>query len=163
MVYFQTKNPSLGKFWRALDWQMLIYFMSIGNLWNIFLPLGTFCVRMVNYFQFWYHVPRKIWQHSSIHNLSTAPSLLVSSFEWILANKYCKNQYNHQTVEIWHDVIGKYRNILKILGANDKSEMFKKLLFLRLRPTFIRVVCVKIRKGRVYMALTSGTTDFCST
>jgi hypothetical protein len=29
MVCFQTKNPNLGKFWRALDWKMLIYFMTI--------------------------------------------------------------------------------------------------------------------------------------
>jgi hypothetical protein len=24
MVYFQTKNPNLGKFWTALDWKMLV-------------------------------------------------------------------------------------------------------------------------------------------
>jgi hypothetical protein len=24
MVYFQNKNPNLGKFWRALGWKMLI-------------------------------------------------------------------------------------------------------------------------------------------
>jgi hypothetical protein len=24
MVYFQTKNPNFCKFWRALDWKMLI-------------------------------------------------------------------------------------------------------------------------------------------
>jgi hypothetical protein len=29
MVYFQTKNTSLGKFWRALQWKMLVYFMAI--------------------------------------------------------------------------------------------------------------------------------------
>jgi hypothetical protein len=29
MVYFQAKNPYLGKFWRALDWKMSIYFMAI--------------------------------------------------------------------------------------------------------------------------------------
>jgi hypothetical protein len=27
MVYFQSKN--LGKFWSALDWKMLLYFMAI--------------------------------------------------------------------------------------------------------------------------------------
>jgi hypothetical protein len=32
MVSFQIKNPNLGKFWRALDWKMLIYCMA---LWNI--------------------------------------------------------------------------------------------------------------------------------
>jgi hypothetical protein len=29
MVCFQTKNPNLDKFWRALDWKMLTYFMAI--------------------------------------------------------------------------------------------------------------------------------------
>jgi hypothetical protein len=27
MVYFQTKNPTLGKFWSALEWKMLVYFI----------------------------------------------------------------------------------------------------------------------------------------
>jgi hypothetical protein len=35
MVYFQTKNPDLGKFTRALEWKMLIYFMAILNIWDI--------------------------------------------------------------------------------------------------------------------------------
>jgi hypothetical protein len=29
MVCFQTKNPNLGKFWRALQWKILVYFMTI--------------------------------------------------------------------------------------------------------------------------------------
>jgi hypothetical protein len=37
MVYFQTKNPNLGKFWRALEWALLVYFMVI---WNILRPFG---------------------------------------------------------------------------------------------------------------------------
>jgi hypothetical protein len=37
MVYFQTKNPNLGKFWRALEWKMIIYYMII---WNILRPFG---------------------------------------------------------------------------------------------------------------------------
>jgi hypothetical protein len=32
MVCFQTKNPNLGKFWRALEWKMLKYFMAIWNI-----------------------------------------------------------------------------------------------------------------------------------
>jgi hypothetical protein len=32
MVHFQTKNPNLGKFWRALEWEMLLYFMAIRNI-----------------------------------------------------------------------------------------------------------------------------------
>jgi hypothetical protein len=67
MVYFHTKNPNSGKFWSALDWKMLIYFTSISNIlhtFGIFYDhLGsTFCVHLVHFFWFWYHVPRKIWQ-----------------------------------------------------------------------------------------------------
>jgi hypothetical protein len=36
MVYFQTKNPNLGKFFRYLDRKILIRFMSIWNIWLIF-------------------------------------------------------------------------------------------------------------------------------
>jgi hypothetical protein len=34
---FRTKNPNLGKFWRALERKMLVYFMVI---WNILLSFG---------------------------------------------------------------------------------------------------------------------------
>jgi hypothetical protein len=37
MVYFQAKNPNFGKIWRALEWKMLLYFMTI---WNIKRPFG---------------------------------------------------------------------------------------------------------------------------
>jgi hypothetical protein len=37
MVCFQTKNPNFGKIWRALEWKMLLYFMTI---WNILRPFG---------------------------------------------------------------------------------------------------------------------------
>jgi hypothetical protein len=39
MVWFQTENPNLGKFWRALDWKRLIYFMAI---WTILWRFGYF-------------------------------------------------------------------------------------------------------------------------
>jgi hypothetical protein len=38
MVCFQTKNPNWGKFWRALEWKILVYFMII---WNILRPIGV--------------------------------------------------------------------------------------------------------------------------
>jgi hypothetical protein len=67
MVSFQTKNPNLGQFWGALVWKMLLYFMAICNIsqtLEIFNDhmYGTFCVHLVHFFRFWYHVPRKIWQ-----------------------------------------------------------------------------------------------------
>jgi hypothetical protein len=57
MVCFQTKDPHLGKFCRALDWKMLIYFMAI---WNILPTFGifydhlvcTFCVHLVHFSRF---------------------------------------------------------------------------------------------------------------
>jgi peroxiredoxin family protein len=41
MVYFQTKNPNLGKFFRAFEWKMLVYFMVI---WSILWPFGNVVV-----------------------------------------------------------------------------------------------------------------------
>jgi hypothetical protein len=38
MLYFQTKNPYLGIFWRDLELKMLVYFVSICN---ILQPIGT--------------------------------------------------------------------------------------------------------------------------
>jgi hypothetical protein len=32
MVYFQNNNPNFGKFRRALEWKMLVYFMSIWDI-----------------------------------------------------------------------------------------------------------------------------------
>jgi hypothetical protein len=39
MVYFQTQIPKLGKFWRVLQWKMLLYFMAI---WSILRPFGMY-------------------------------------------------------------------------------------------------------------------------
>jgi hypothetical protein len=39
MVSFQTKNPTLGIFWKTLEWQMLLYVMAI---YNILRPSGIF-------------------------------------------------------------------------------------------------------------------------
>jgi hypothetical protein len=47
MGCFQTKNPNLSKFWRALEWTMLVYFMVI---WNILWPF-------VNVVEIWYIFP----------------------------------------------------------------------------------------------------------
>jgi hypothetical protein len=58
MVCFQTKNPTLGKLWRALDWKLYIllpvrkfygdlgYFMTI---WYILYSFGTFFPVLVSY------------------------------------------------------------------------------------------------------------------
>jgi hypothetical protein len=44
MVYFQTEFPKLGKFWRVLQWNILVYFSAI---WYIVLPLCIFYCHLV--------------------------------------------------------------------------------------------------------------------
>jgi hypothetical protein len=51
MVYFQTKNTNLGKFWKALKSKMSEYFMAI---WNILWPFGTFYGHFGNLVVMWY-------------------------------------------------------------------------------------------------------------
>jgi hypothetical protein len=50
MAYFQTKKPYFGKFWRVLQWKMLVHFMTI---WSILRPLGIFCGHLVNFMVIW--------------------------------------------------------------------------------------------------------------
>jgi hypothetical protein len=54
MIYFQTKNPTLGKFWRAFDWKIFLYFLAI---WNVLLTIGIFYDG--TFFRFWCHVCTK--------------------------------------------------------------------------------------------------------
>jgi hypothetical protein len=35
MLYFQTKKPNLGKFWRALEWKMLVFFVDLKYIKGI--------------------------------------------------------------------------------------------------------------------------------
>jgi hypothetical protein len=39
-VYFQTKNPDLGKFWRALEWKG--WYMYSVAIWYILCQIGNF-------------------------------------------------------------------------------------------------------------------------
>jgi hypothetical protein len=46
MVYFLTKRPNLGKFWRALEWKRFVYIFydhleCITAVWYILWPYGT--------------------------------------------------------------------------------------------------------------------------
>jgi hypothetical protein len=50
MVYFQTKNPNLGNFWRVLQLMMLVHFMAIRT---ILLPLGIFYGHLVHFVVIW--------------------------------------------------------------------------------------------------------------
>jgi hypothetical protein len=53
MVYFKTNIPKMGRFLRALDWIMFIYFMALKNIlraWKVYkCPFGTGCVDLVQF------------------------------------------------------------------------------------------------------------------
>jgi hypothetical protein len=50
MANFQTKNPNLGKFWKDLQWKVLVYFMAI---WSILCPFRVFCCYLVYFILNW--------------------------------------------------------------------------------------------------------------
>jgi hypothetical protein len=55
MVCFQTKNPNLGKFWRVLEWKILVSFMTI---WSVLRPLEILNGNLVYFVVIWYIFPR---------------------------------------------------------------------------------------------------------
>jgi hypothetical protein len=55
MVFFETKNPNLGKFWRVLQLKMLVYFMPN---WSILGSFGIFCSNLVYLKVIWNIFPR---------------------------------------------------------------------------------------------------------
>jgi hypothetical protein len=55
MVYFQTKNPNLVKFWSVLQWKILVCFMTI---WSILLLLEIIYGQLVYFVVIKYIFPR---------------------------------------------------------------------------------------------------------
>jgi hypothetical protein len=52
MVYFQTKNPTLSKFWKALEWKRLVFSMpNISQLVNLW-PFGNLAANLVHFTPF---------------------------------------------------------------------------------------------------------------
>jgi hypothetical protein len=52
---FQTKNTNLGKFWRVLQWKLLVYLMAI---WSIYSHLVYFVAIWKHFMVIWYIFPR---------------------------------------------------------------------------------------------------------
>jgi hypothetical protein len=56
---FRTKDPNWGKFWRALQWKMLVYFMTIWStytmaIWHILRPFGLSYGRLAYFTAIWH-------------------------------------------------------------------------------------------------------------
>jgi hypothetical protein len=58
MVYFEIKNPNLGKCGRVLQWKMFIANIYYYLLW----PFGILYDILVYFPLFWFVALRKIWQ-----------------------------------------------------------------------------------------------------
>jgi hypothetical protein len=72
MVCFQTKNPNFGKFWRVLQWKILVYFMTIWSILEIFN--GHF----VYYVVIWYIFPGLVF--CTMKNLATLQAGISSNY-----------------------------------------------------------------------------------
>jgi hypothetical protein len=55
-IFFKTNIPLLGKFWRFLQWKMLVYFTVI---WYILWPLGIAYGNLVYFFPVLVRCPKK--------------------------------------------------------------------------------------------------------
>jgi hypothetical protein len=67
---FTIQNPNLGKFWRALELKMLVYFILVflcpfGICYWYFVYFLVICCNFVYFHPFWYIMSRKIWQPCS--------------------------------------------------------------------------------------------------
>jgi hypothetical protein len=59
MVYFQTKNPNLGKFWGVLEWKMLVYFMESWPRYIVYGQLVyAFYAHLAYFMVIWYIFPQ---------------------------------------------------------------------------------------------------------
>jgi hypothetical protein len=53
-INFQTKNPNFGKFWKVLQWKILVYF---GAILSILQPNGILFGDSVHFVVIWYIFP----------------------------------------------------------------------------------------------------------
>jgi hypothetical protein len=74
MVYFQTKNHNFGKYFRALEWKMLVYFMTI---WYILQQSGILYGNLVSFGVIWYVYFPPFWYVWTNKNLATLQKNLI--------------------------------------------------------------------------------------
>jgi hypothetical protein len=87
MVYFQTKNPNLGKFWRALELKVLLFI-----IWSILQPFGIFYGHLVYFMDIWYI----LWTFGNVVVIKYIFPLLV----YILCQEKSDNPGPVQTLKL---------------------------------------------------------------
>jgi hypothetical protein len=92
LVYFQTKNPNLGKFWKVLHGIFNGHFVYFTAKWNTLWPF-TYIVHLVLgiFFPFWYLVPRKVWQPWIVERLRPRFIFTYKSLCYVLATRWRTN------------------------------------------------------------------------
>jgi hypothetical protein len=124
MAHFQTKNPNLGKFWRVLEWERLVYSMAILNILG---PFGTVFGHFVTKWQsgmyiFWYIVSRKIW-----HSWAGLARVKISSkkcSKWIVSRNRLKDSRDNGQIFFRR----KKMNIEKTMnGSEPKKHFFRSI------------------------------------
>jgi hypothetical protein len=108
MVRFQTKQPNLGKFWRVLQWKMLVYFMetwSILQSFVILMEIWYSSSKFGIFFPLWYFLPRKIWQPRLRQRLFT------DIFDMSTKTTFASNKpLEYKRSEIPNDDVGRYKH-----------------------------------------------------
>jgi hypothetical protein len=82
MVSFQTKNPNLGRFWRALYLKMSLYFMA---LWNNLHTFGIFYDPLVHFVCIWCIFP--VLVSCTKNNLATLSETLLKTVDKFFGGK----------------------------------------------------------------------------
>jgi hypothetical protein len=126
MVYFQTKYPNLGKFWRALDWKILIYFMAIANIW---LTFGIFYDHFLHFLFIWYIFP--ILVSRAKKNLA---ALCAIWNVWLIVSPSIGTAKNMEPILC--TIASYYASAVKIYNATCSLEPILRLLNLQIQQHY---------------------------
>jgi hypothetical protein len=112
MVYFLTKNPNLGTFWRALEWKMLVCLITIRN---VSLPFCMIYGHLVILWSFVIFSP--VLVYFTKKNLATLPSRVLPFhfFPFRLVTSLSRSPLN------WAKLF------FKNFSGSKKTELLKKL------------------------------------
>jgi hypothetical protein len=96
MVYFQTQNPNLGKFWSVLDVAIFyVHFEYFIDIWDILRPFGTFCGHWVLF-----HFFGIMYQEKS----GNPPRV-----------------FDYEPLEFWHQTVHNYLRVTRKIINNDND------------------------------------------
>jgi hypothetical protein len=107
-TYFQTKNPNLGKFWRVLLWEMMVYFYVLvyfTDIWYILWLIGIVYGDLVHLFPIVVCRTKKnletLLQRAVFNRFSRLQETFTPSLSWCLGTFFvCLESRFHQCLKI---------------------------------------------------------------